>query len=56
MEVVERILSKVVGKELSVEEIELVGGGQNDHCVSAGGYWTGGEVAGIYCDYDMHPG
>lgn len=34
-----RILSKVVGEELSLEETALVGGAQIDHCTQVG-YWT----------------
>lgn len=34
MEIVERILAKVVGEELSKEELELTSGGIIDRCAS----------------------
>lgn len=35
---VERILAKVVGNELSAEEMELISGGQRPECVGGGVY------------------
>jgi hypothetical protein len=53
MKIVQRILSKVVGQEISVEEMELVSGGQQDYCELVGGYGTyeaGSTVIGK-CDF-----
>jgi hypothetical protein len=53
MEIVARILSKVVGQEVSVEEMELVAGGRIDSCIPTGGYHTANDdlVGGGQCDY-----
>jgi hypothetical protein len=57
MELVQRILSKVVGEEISVEEMTQVSGGAQDICEKMGGYGTvidgsdGGAAHG-YCDFD----
>jgi hypothetical protein len=40
MEFVQRILAKVVGEEISTEELDLVSGGRQDWCQSVGGYGT----------------
>jgi hypothetical protein len=40
MEIVQRILAKVVGQDISVEEMEQVAGGKVDACETMGGYGT----------------
>jgi hypothetical protein len=36
MEIVQRILGKIVGEQVSAEELELVSGGLADRCASIG--------------------
>ena len=52
MNVVERILSKVVGQEISPEELDEVSGGLKDWCTGVmGGYYSApGEGSG-QCDW-----
>lgn len=51
MEIVDRILGKIVGAELSDEEMESVSGGMVDYCTQIGGYATVDEGAGVArCD------
>jgi hypothetical protein len=55
MEIVQRILGKIVGEQVSAEELELVSGGLADRCAQNGqtNTWSGGEpYAGTYqgCD------
>jgi hypothetical protein len=51
MELIERIISKVVGKEITVEEQQEVAGGRIDVCLSDGGYYTPREWGSV-CDYN----
>jgi hypothetical protein len=51
MELIERIMSKVVGKEISVEEQLEVAGGQVDICEQSDG-WTSYFQGGMpICDH-----
>ena len=52
MEVVQRILSKIVGAKISVEETELVAGGRLDECRSLDGYRTYPDIGGVICDFE----
>ncbi len=54
MEIVERILTKVVGQEITTEEMEQVAGGKMDWCTSVGGYGTVDDESQPYnthCDF-----
>ena len=51
MELIERILSQVVGAELSEKELEEVAGGVEDQCARSGGWKTGVGNDYIECDY-----
>ena len=52
MELIERIIAKVVGQEISVEEQQEVAGGQVDICGLADG-WTTRIQGGVpVCDHD----
>ena len=44
MEFVERILGKIVGEDISVEEMELVSGGMVDQCPPAMRTWGGSST------------
>ncbi len=54
MEIIERILGKLVGEEVKVEEMELIAGARIDACTSIGGTntWSGGTPysGGWECD------
>jgi hypothetical protein len=51
MEDVQRILSKVVGQEISGEELELVTGGlKGADCPDLGGQWTYLDATQRVCD------
>jgi hypothetical protein len=51
MEDVQRILSKIVGNEISADELELVAGGRiSDDCQAQGGYWTNVDDTSRTCD------
>jgi hypothetical protein len=52
MEFVQRIMSKVVGQEISEAELELIAGGLKDPCTTGGGYHTVSEYGGLgECDF-----
>lgn len=52
MNIVERILSKVIGQDLDLAELNEVGGGAKDLCSGLdGAYWTTTEERGQLCDY-----
>lgn len=53
MELIERIISKVVGKEITVEEQQEVAGGMIDVCKATGGHYTAAGAGEQYleCDY-----
>ena len=55
MELIQRIISKVAGQEISVEEQQEVAGGMIDVCKATGGYYTSvGDIDGriMECDYN----
>lgn len=55
MEIVQRILGKVVGEQISIEELELVSGGLVDVCSTQGmtNTWSGGVYySGYYIGCD----
>ena len=51
MNVVERILSKVVGQDITAEELAEISGGMIDICQAAGGYGTIEDGANATCDF-----
>jgi len=54
MELIERIMSKVVGKEIRVEEQLEVAGGRQDICTATNGYPTmvdSDPSAAVLCDH-----
>lgn len=53
MELIERIMSKVVGKEISAEELLQVAGGREDMCSASNGYPTVPDEPGATtrCDH-----
>jgi hypothetical protein len=54
MEIVQRIMGKLVGEEISVEEQEEVSGALKSSCEDGYPSWYGGERngGGYGCDYD----
>lgn len=54
MEIVQRILGKIIGEQVSVEEMEIISGGLSDVCAERGlaHTWTGGQyqVGELTCD------
>jgi sugar (pentulose or hexulose) kinase len=52
MELFERIIAKVVGQEISVEEQQEVAGGMIDACRATGGHYSYIEPGYTACDYE----
>ncbi len=53
MDIVERILGKIVGEEIAAEELEMVAGGLIEICAGMGGYVTRSTTGGgNRCDFD----
>jgi hypothetical protein len=42
MQIVQRILNKVIGEEISAEQLEEVAGGLKDMCEGGWNTWSGG--------------
>jgi len=54
MELIERIIAKVVGQEITVEEQQEVAGGKIDACTATGGHYSAAGADDRYsvCDWE----